>query len=121
LREDSDLLIRAVVRSIETKAGKKNKTANRPDAFVLYPNYPNPFNAGTTIEYDIHKSGEYIVEVLDITGRVIRSWPAYKSAGSYRLLWDGLDEEGHALPGGVYLLQIRNSLTVQLIKLTFLK
>ena len=37
----------------------------------LYPNYPNPFNPGTTIEFSVQHSGQATVRVYDVLGRLV--------------------------------------------------
>ena len=43
--------------------------------FMLYPNYPNPFNPITTITFDIPKNGEVTLKVYDILGEEGRAFP----------------------------------------------
>jgi hypothetical protein len=42
----------------------------------------------------------------DITGRVIRTprCPATPGVGSVALVWDGADDQGCLVPGGVYIV-----------------
>jgi len=42
-----------------------------PDRFHLYPVYPNPFNAGVTIRFDLENEGEVQLNIFDITGKNI--------------------------------------------------
>jgi len=37
----------------------------------VYDNYPNPFNPSTNIKFDIPKPGYIIVNIYDITGKLI--------------------------------------------------
>ena len=43
-----------------------------PNEFALHPNYPNPFNPSTNIDFDIVKDGHTQVVVYDIMGRQIK-------------------------------------------------
>ncbi len=41
-----------------------------PDSFMLYPNYPNPFNSSTKIRYDIPKEIHIKMILYDVTGKI---------------------------------------------------
>ena len=75
----------------------------------LAPPVPNPFGPWTRIEYRRFDHGTAAVrlEVLDVTGRRVRTLAAGPAAaGVHRLLWDGRDHQGTPLPSGVYLLRL---------------
>ncbi|RKY56991.1 MAG: hypothetical protein DRP89_00360 [Candidatus Neomarinimicrobiota bacterium] len=40
-----------------------------PEKFALYPAYPNPFNAATTIRFDLPEPAEANIKIYDILGR----------------------------------------------------
>jgi len=42
---------------------------NIPEQFVLYPNYPNPFNPVTTIRYDLPDDAHVVLAIHDLMGR----------------------------------------------------
>ena len=56
-----------------------------PEQFVLYPNYPNPFNPVTTIHYNFVKKSFMDITIYDILGNVLHNLvnanesPGYKS------------------------------------------
>ena len=60
-------------------------SSNVPEQFVLYPNYPNPFNPVTTIRYDLSKESFVDVTIYDMLGNVVHNLvnanesPSYKS------------------------------------------
>jgi hypothetical protein len=47
------------------------------------PNYPNPFNASTLIEYGLPESGPVKVEIFDILGRKIQTLVNETQAAGY--------------------------------------
>lgn len=52
--------------------------------FILYDNYPNPFNPSTTISYKIPSSGRVILKIFDVLGREITTLiDEQKEAGHY--------------------------------------
>jgi hypothetical protein len=47
--------------------------ADLPGGFKLYQNYPNPFNATTLLRYRIGARGYVRIDLIDITGRHVRT------------------------------------------------
>ncbi len=93
-----------------------------PDEYSLSQNYPNPFNPGTTIEFAIPVDGKIVMDVIDISGqRVRRLDEGYKQAGSYSVVWDGLNERGMKVASGVYFYRIRAGDFVKMRKMVLLK
>jgi hypothetical protein len=39
----------------------------------LRPNYPNPFNSGTTIEYGLPEAGRVRIDIYDLLGRMVET------------------------------------------------
>lgn len=84
------------------------RSPGKPSAFALYENYPNPFNATTTIEYDLPIPEDVRMDLYDIDGRLIRTLKNERqSSGKYRVIWDGRNSKGVLQPSGVYLLSLR--------------
>jgi 5-hydroxyisourate hydrolase-like protein (transthyretin family) len=70
----------------------------------LYPPVPNPFTHTAIIRYTLNTERQTLVQVCDITGRVIRTLAnSTQKPGRYRLVWDGRDNSGRAVASGVYL------------------
>ena len=77
-------------------------------SFMLRPNYPNPFNPSTRIEYEIPQSGEVEVNIFDIQGRLVRSLEkSQQRPGAHLIVWDGKSENGTTAASGVYFCQVR--------------
>jgi len=95
---------------------------NPPSNFSLYQNYPNPFNPVTRINYDIAKQGNVELSIFDITGRKIISLiNEKKDAGSYSVFWNGKNDFGEILPGGMYIYRIESDSFSSTKKLLFIK
>lgn len=92
------------------------------DKFVLYQNYPNPFNPGTVIEYQLPKASEVRLTILNIVGERVRELVhTSQQAGIHRVSWDGRDNQGREVAGGVYLYQLQAGAFNQTRKLLLLR
>jgi len=69
--------------------------------------YPNPFNARTTITYnvpdDLSSAAPLGMEIFDVRGRRLRVFDLDRSAGSHEATWDGRDDSGTPVPAGMYI------------------
>ena len=82
--------------------------AGLPGAFGLAQNYPNPFNSSTVVSFVLPAAGEVELVVYNLSGqRVATLARGHRAAGSYRVTWDGTDEQGRALASGVYVYRLR--------------
>ena len=88
---------------------------------LLEQNFPNPFNASTTIRYIIGEEGIVQLRIFDLTGQIIRDLVTETQApGIYQVVWDGKDNEGRLVANGMYIgeLRIRNfSETIKMVLL----
>lgn len=79
-----------------------------PVKFSLLPNYPNPFNPGTWIPYELAKPAYVSIDIYNTTGQLIRSLSVgHQTAGSYTnkhiaAYWDGRDDSLQEAASGVY-------------------
>ena len=100
-----------------------------PVSFALMQNWPNPFNGSTVIGYtvgfapaSVDHGSETILEVLSITGAVVRRLRQEPAApGFYTAVWDGRDTSGRPVASGVYLYQLKVGPMVFGKKLTVLR
>ena len=75
-----------------------------PVDFELLGNYPNPFNARTTIQFEISKPGAAQLQVYDLLGqRVCTLFDRYCEPGTYAVTWDGRGESGRSLPESIFI------------------
>ena len=82
---------------------------NRPAAFELYPNFPNPFNPSTTIRFTLSGISDIVLAIFDIHGGLVRNLKQETlNTGSYSVTWDGQDNQGQILPSGIYLCQLKS-------------
>ena len=93
-----------------------------PSKFSLHQNYPNPFNPVTKIKYDIAKQGNVSLSIYDIKGRKIISLiNKQQEAGTYSVLWNGKNDFGENLPGGLYIYRIESGGFLSTKKLIYIK
>ena len=82
---------------------------DRP-APALAPASPNPARAGTTIRYGLDAPGRVTLRVLDVLGREVRTLAdGAEEPGDHAVLWDGRDERGRPVPGGVYFYRLETA------------
>jgi len=66
---------------------------------------PNPFNASTSLEWELGDYGAREIRIFDISGRTVRVLPL-TGAQSGSVSFDGRDGRGMALPSGTYLASV---------------
>ncbi len=89
-------------------AVEETAAAALPGALALAQNFPNPFNAGTTIRFDLDRPGEIELSLYDLNGqRVAALARGWRPAGGYEIRWDARDEQGFGLASGVYVYRLR--------------
>ena len=87
---------------ILTKIGTAPESST-PNKFLLHPNYPNPFNPRTTIEYAIPKAAFVEVSIYNSTGVKIRTLlHEQQAAGTHTIKWDGRDNDTRIVSSGWY-------------------
>ena len=78
-----------------------------PNDYELKQNYPNPFNSTTHVEFMIPRDAKIRLSVFDILGREIRVLEdASLQPGRYKSQWDGRDNNGMSMAGGVYFCRL---------------
>ena len=85
-------------------------------------NYPNPFNPSTNISFSTPEQGDITVIIYDVNGNRIRLLlNEFKTAGRYIINWDGKNENGFLISGGVYICTITYGDIVKTKKMILLK
>lgn len=85
--------------------------------------YPNPFNPGTTIEYELLSPGDVGIHIYDVAGRLVRHLleRPLSAAGTYRVAWDGRDQNGVRASSGVYFARISTADNAKTLRVVLLK
>lgn len=79
-------------------------------SFALNPNYPNPFNTGTRISFELSTGNNEAlsIQIYDIHGRHIRRLAnGYYPPGSHEVYWNTVDASGQYAPSGTYILRLQ--------------
>lgn len=78
-----------------------------PETFALSQNFPNPFNAATSIRYTLGEPGMVRLSVFNCLGQHARTLvSASQPAGTYVVTWDGRNAQGRELGSGVYFYRL---------------
>ena len=102
--------------------GIKGKTQDMKVHSIGLDVFPNPAYNHSTIVYSSSQTNDVRITIYDATGRQVRSLvsSAMKS-GSYSLVWDGCDDDCHAVQPGVYIVRARTGSESVQKKLILLK
>ena len=120
-------------------------SVTRPPATLLYQNFPNPFprtsGETTSIWFDLAERSTVELSVFDLRARLVRTLiPANAGCGTVTLdagqygrenigtdpdpcaltTWNGTDQNGAAVPRGVYILRLRADGRVEYRRIVFL-
>jgi hypothetical protein len=88
-----------------------------PDSPLLYPNYPNPFNPGTTIAFALPAAGPVAIIVYDLSGRLVTTLlDQPMPAGHHEVRFNA-----GQLASGVYLYAIRTGTYSETRKMVLMK
>lgn len=75
------------------------------DDFILYDNFPNPFNPSTNISFKIPVSGHVTLKIYNLLGQEIETLlDEYKEAGSYN---EQFSIYGMNVSSGIYFYSLR--------------
>jgi hypothetical protein len=81
-----------------------------PGHFILEPNYPNPFNPGTTIPFSIGApTAPVLLSIYNTAGQRIRTLvDGSFASGRHQIFWDGRDDTGTSVAAGLYIYALRS-------------
>ncbi len=79
-----------------------------PADYRLAQNFPNPFNAVTTLRFALPEESTVSIIIYDLLGQKIATLAdrAYYSSGNHALIWDGHDDLGKMMSTGVYFYRM---------------
>ncbi len=94
-----------------------NDVTELPTEFMLYPNYPNPFNPSTTLQFDLARAGDVRLTVFDVLGKEVASLvDSRMNAGVH-----SVEFEGEKFASGVYFARLSAGNLAMTRKMVLLK
>lgn len=109
--------LREYVETTEVMVSNEEAEVSTPGNFKLNPNYPNPFNPGTVISFDLPLASNVKIMVYDITGRLIETLiDSRMGAGAHFV-----DFNANNLSSGVYIYEIQAGSFRDVRKMTLIK
>jgi len=93
-----------------------------PRAAMLHPSYPNPFNARTTLAFELSRETVLRLQVFSVRGDLVDTVMENRlPAGRHTTIWNGRDRSGRELGSGAYFVRLvtpgeTRSRTITLIK-----
>ncbi|HPI26742.1 MAG TPA: FlgD immunoglobulin-like domain containing protein, partial [Candidatus Cloacimonadota bacterium] len=83
--------------------GVSNIDPSIPQPQLTISCYPNPFSDKSSIKVKAHEPGLYKLNIYNIKGQLIRSYGnSSKPSGDHIFHWDGRDDTGRQVSGGIY-------------------
>ncbi len=115
----SDSLRVQVTLSLPSAVGQ---SARMPAELALHRAYPNPFNPGTTLAFDLPAAAQVRLTIYDRLGRVIRVLTDQRySPGSHQVYWNGRDTRGAHVGSGLYFYRLETANRVLTGKMSLIK
>ncbi len=113
-----------VIDNLKVTLGSGASAAPVPTSGArLVGNAPNPFNPSTRILYDLPaEGGDVVLSIHDLGGRLVRTLVDAAQAGGRQVIeWDGRDDAGQPVAGGVYVYRLSAGAATASRKMVLLK
>jgi len=95
---------------------------NIPIAYFLSQNYPNPFNPNTSIKYNLPENTNVEISVYNLMGILVKNLINTNQNSGYKsVIWDGTNNNGEMVSGGIYFYIIKTNTFSQTRKMILLK
>ena len=95
---------------------------NIPNEFILYQNFPNPFNPTTTIKFTIPTESSTNITIYNILGQRIKTLLNKELLpGSYYVEWDATNDFGMSVSSGIYFYRIEAGNFIDINKMIYIK
>lgn len=104
---DRELLLKQYYSLNKKDVAVPEKNNDNLPKFNLAPNYPNPFNPSTTIEFNLVENSEIELSLFDINGRKITELKkGVLAKGTHKVVWKGTNYEGKKVASGIYFYRL---------------
>ncbi len=113
----------AITSSTETLVTNVvNSKLNLVENFILYENYPNPFNPSTTIRFETNFPSEVRLKIYNSGGKLVRTLiNGTIRRGEHNIVWDGRNDRNSPVNSGVYFYRIQTGRHSDTKKMVFIK
>ncbi|GJM44531.1 MAG: hypothetical protein DHS20C21_13730 [Gemmatimonadota bacterium] len=82
---------------------------------------PNPFRSRTSLSFSLTTPARVVISIYDVAGRKVRQMTTgVKPAGYHGVEWNGRDDTGGMVPGGIYFVRLEAGAWVETRKVAFL-
>lgn len=102
--------ISAILSNRASDAAEKTAVSEEPRLpryTTLGVNYPNPFNPETVIPFELARDSRVEITIYNLQGqRVSALLSGRKSAGHHEIRWNGRNDMGRPVSGGIYLVRM---------------
>jgi len=116
--EGKGWLLEEILGSTTEVAGE----VDLPSSLQLHGAAPNPFNPRTVISFSLPTPGPARLWIVDARGRRVRELLRGELAeGYHQVTWDGRDQSGRGVAGGVYLAVLEQQETRVAQRLTLVR
>ncbi len=93
-----------------------------PRVTELRGTYPNPFNPRLTVAFELDRERPVSIKAYDARGRLVRHvLEEARPPGDHTVVWDGKDDSGLEVAGGVYFLRFESEDVKRTTKVTLVK
>lgn len=100
-----------------TRVSDRYEPSDTPFITQLKPNYPNPFNPATQIQFITSEFSMVNITVYNMAGKLVRTiWDSKTTPGTYTIHFDA-----QGLSSGIYLIRLQTNETVLTQKITLIK
>lgn len=93
--------------SIIYNGNDSNHSPNLGPVDGINQTYPNPFNPNVFISYGLTNAAKVDLAIYNLRGQMVsRLVNAPREIGSYRVIWNGVSDNGTACSSGVYIVRM---------------
>ena len=79
--------------------------------------YPNPFSSSATISYVLKDAASVDITIYNMRGQIVRTFSdGSKAAGSWKVNWNGMDNNGRSCSTGMYYIKMQAGSNSSILK-----
>jgi hypothetical protein len=88
----------------------------------LFPSYPNPFNLGTVVRYQLPEASYVALRIYNIAGQLVKTLvDGWQDSGFREVTWNGVGDNGEKVSSGIYFCLLKTSTAKRVEKIVLLK